>query len=117
MHILYALMISRLDCPCNPIGKSEIVSRSKERRPRQKFLLLISLLLFSPSSALRQVPTRNLMGPGPSNAYPRVLAAQALPLLGHMHPPTIKIMDEYVSIVEFVLILFFPSPCVHGFSA
>ena len=35
-----------------------------------------------------------LMGPGPANAYPRVLAAQSLPLLGHMHPPFFKIMDE-----------------------
>ena len=34
------------------------------------------------------------MGPGPSNAHPRVLAAQSLPLLGHMHPPFFKIMDE-----------------------
>jgi hypothetical protein len=33
-----------------------------------------------------RIPSRLLMGPGPSNAYPRVLAAQALPLLGHMHP-------------------------------
>ncbi|KIZ02593.1 Serine--pyruvate aminotransferase [Monoraphidium neglectum] len=47
--------------------------------------------------ALRQsleVPSRLLMGPGPSNAHPRVLAAQALPLLGHMHPHFFKIMDE-----------------------
>ena len=34
------------------------------------------------------------MGPGPANAYPRVLAAQSLPMLGHMHPPFFKIMDE-----------------------
>ena len=34
------------------------------------------------------------MGPGPSNAHPRVLAAQSRPLLGHMHPPFFKIMDE-----------------------
>lgn len=33
------------------------------------------------------------MGPGPANADPRVLAAQSLPLLGHMHPPFFKIMD------------------------
>lgn len=32
------------------------------------------------------------MGPGPTNAHPRILTAQALPLLGHMHPPFIKIM-------------------------
>lgn len=29
-----------------------------------------------------QVPQRILMGPGPGNAHPRVLAAQSLPLLG-----------------------------------
>ena len=40
------------------------------------------------------VPSRLLMGPGPANAHPRVLAAQSLPLLGHMHPPFMKIMDE-----------------------
>lgn len=40
------------------------------------------------------VPDRLLMGPGPSNAYPAVLAAQTLPLLGHMHPPMFKIMDD-----------------------
>ena len=30
------------------------------------------------------VPRRFLMGPGPANAHPRILAAQSLPLLGHM---------------------------------
>jgi len=35
-----------------------------------------------------------MMGPGPSNAYPRVLNAMALPLLGHLHVPFLKIMDE-----------------------
>lgn len=29
-----------------------------------------------------QVPNRLLMGPGPSNSHPRVLAAQTLPMLG-----------------------------------
>lgn len=41
-----------------------------------------------------QVPQRLLMGPGPANADPRILAAQAMPLLGHMHPPFLKIMGE-----------------------
>ncbi|CAG9462368.1 unnamed protein product [Pedinophyceae sp. YPF-701] len=40
------------------------------------------------------IPNRFLMGPGPANAYPRILAAQAMPLLGHLHPPLLKIMDE-----------------------
>ena len=30
-------------------------------------------------------PQKLLMGPGPSNAPPRVLAAGAMPVLGHMH--------------------------------
>ena len=34
-----------------------------------------------PGSLLPQVPNRLLMGPGPANAYPRVLNAMALPLL------------------------------------
>lgn len=33
-----------------------------------------------------QFPNKLLMGAGPSNAPPRVLEAQALPLLGHLHP-------------------------------
>ncbi|KAF6263065.1 pyridoxal phosphate-dependent transferase [Scenedesmus sp. NREL 46B-D3] len=46
------------------------------------------------TSSVMEVPQRLLMGPGPSNAHPRILAAQSLPLLGHMHPPFLKIMDE-----------------------
>jgi hypothetical protein len=37
-----------------------------------------------------QIPQRFLMGPGPGNAHPRILASQSLPLLGHMHPPFLK---------------------------
>ncbi|KAA6421055.1 MAG: alanine-glyoxylate transaminase [Trebouxia sp. A1-2] len=41
-----------------------------------------------------KVPSRLLMGPGPTNAHPRVLSAQSLPLLGHLHPPFLAIMNE-----------------------
>ncbi|MDX6322412.1 MAG: alanine-glyoxylate transaminase / serine-glyoxylate transaminase / serine-pyruvate transaminase [Propionibacteriaceae bacterium] len=37
---------------------------------------------------------RHLFGPGPSNPYPEATAALALPLLGHLDPEFIKIMDE-----------------------
>ena len=40
------------------------------------------------------VPQRKLMGPGPANAPPNVLAANSLPLLGHLAPDFIKVMDE-----------------------
>ena len=38
-------------------------------------------------------PIRILMGPGPSDVNPRVLKAMATPLIGHMDPEFIKIMD------------------------
>src|SRR4029450_3786478 len=37
---------------------------------------------------------RLLLGPGPSNASPRVLAAMAQPLLGHLDPAFLVIVDE-----------------------
>jgi len=38
-------------------------------------------------------PIRFLMGPGPSDVHPRVLKAMATPLVGHMDPQFIRIMD------------------------
>ncbi len=38
-------------------------------------------------------PLRFLMGPGPSDVHPRVLKAMATPLIGHMDPHFIQIMD------------------------
>jgi alanine-glyoxylate transaminase/serine-glyoxylate transaminase/serine-pyruvate transaminase len=37
---------------------------------------------------------RLLMGPGPSNADPRVLEAMSRPLLGHLDPEFLRILDE-----------------------
>jgi alanine-glyoxylate transaminase / serine-glyoxylate transaminase / serine-pyruvate transaminase len=37
---------------------------------------------------------RVLMGPGPSEAHPRVLAALGAPLLGHLDPQFLEIMNE-----------------------
>jgi len=44
-----------------------------------------------PTSA---IPPRLLLGPGPSNVPPRVLAALAQPLLGHLDPSFLAITDE-----------------------
>ena len=41
-----------------------------------------------------EIPERLLLGPGPSNAHPRVLAALAQPLLGHLDPAFLDIMEE-----------------------
>ncbi len=39
-------------------------------------------------------PVRTLMGPGPSDVNPRVLAAMARPTIGHLDPEFIRMMDE-----------------------
>lgn len=40
------------------------------------------------------LPRRLLLGPGPSNVHPRVLAALAEPLLGHLDPAFLALADE-----------------------
>ncbi|MCG0313799.1 MAG: alanine--glyoxylate aminotransferase family protein [Calditerricola sp.] len=41
-----------------------------------------------------QVPTRILMGPGPSDVHPRVLKALSTPLVGHLDPAFLALMNE-----------------------
>lgn len=41
-----------------------------------------------------QVPTRVLMGPGPSDVHPRVLKALSTPLVGHLDPAFLALMNE-----------------------
>jgi alanine-glyoxylate transaminase/serine-glyoxylate transaminase/serine-pyruvate transaminase len=41
-----------------------------------------------------EVPERLLLGPGPSNAHPRVLAAMSRPLLGHLDPVFLEIVED-----------------------
>ena len=47
-------------------------------------------------------PTRLLLGPGPSNVHPRVLRAMATPLVGHLDPEFITIMDETKRLLQYV---------------
>ncbi|KAK9822746.1 hypothetical protein WJX74_003394 [Apatococcus lobatus] len=61
-------------------------------RPEEK-VFPVSDKIKGPQGVIK-VPYRILMGPGPSNAHPRILAAQTLPLLGHLHPPFLALMDE-----------------------
>lgn len=44
--------------------------------------------------AVMSVTERTLLGPGPSNPYPEATAGLAAPLLGHMDPEFIRILDE-----------------------
>ena len=40
------------------------------------------------------ITDRLLLGPGPSNPYPEAVAALGRPMLGHMDPEFLAIMDE-----------------------
>ena len=48
-------------------------------------------------------PVRTLMGPGPSDVHPRVLAAMARPTIGHLDPAFIGMMDEMKSLLQYAL--------------
>jgi alanine-glyoxylate transaminase/serine-glyoxylate transaminase/serine-pyruvate transaminase len=46
-------------------------------------------------------PIRTLMGPGPSDVHPRVLAAMARPTIGHLDPAFIVMMDEMKALLQY----------------
>ena len=48
-------------------------------------------------------PSRLLMGPGPSDVHPRVLAAMARPTVGHLDPSFVGLMDELKLLLRQVL--------------
>ncbi len=47
--------------------------------------------------------TRVLMGPGPSDAHPRVLRAMSTPLVGHLDPEFLVVMDDIKAMVQETL--------------
>ena len=47
-------------------------------------------------------PLRILMGPGPSNVHPRVQQAMAAPMVGHLDPYFVTIMDETVELLRYL---------------
>src|SRR6056297_3060543 len=46
-------------------------------------------------------PDRTLMGPGPSEVHPRVLRAMSTPLVGHLDPSFVEIMDEVQQLLRY----------------
>lgn len=46
-------------------------------------------------------PLRTLMGPGPSDVSPRVLAASARPTIGHLDPLFVELMDDVKGLLQY----------------
>ena len=55
-----------------------------------------------PAPAPLNPSPRVLLGPGPSPVHPRVLAALGMPLLGHLDPEFVALMDETQSLLRYV---------------
>src|ERR1044071_855535 len=49
-------------------------------------------------------PPRLLMGPGPSNVAPSVLRAMSMPLVGHLDPVFVKMMEEIKTMLRAVFL-------------
>ena len=62
------------------------------------------LLVPPPESLLKpiDVPTKLLCGPGPSNPSPRIEAASAMPMIGHLHKEFYVILDEIKDGLKYV---------------
>ncbi|MGI9274164.1 MAG: pyridoxal-phosphate-dependent aminotransferase family protein [Endozoicomonas sp.] len=46
-------------------------------------------------------PRRTLMGPGPSDVYPRITEALSRPTIGHLDPEFIRMMDEVKVLLQY----------------
>ncbi len=46
-------------------------------------------------------PQRTLMGPGPSDVNPRILAAMARPTIGHLDPAFVTMMEEIKAMLQY----------------
>jgi len=49
-----------------------------------------------------EAPQRVLLGPGPSMAHPRVLEAMKQPLVGHLDPYFLRVMDQVQEMLRYV---------------
>src|SRR5260221_12397451 len=49
-----------------------------------------------------QPHTRVLMGPGPSNVSSRVMRAMAAPVVGHLDPDFVRVMDDIKKLLRIV---------------
>ncbi|MFM6849280.1 MAG: pyridoxal-phosphate-dependent aminotransferase family protein [Terrabacter sp.] len=55
-----------------------------------------------PATSPRPVADRHLFGPGPCNPYPEATLALAAPLLGHLDPDFLAVMDETCDLLRYV---------------
>src|SRR5688572_27204041 len=59
---------------------------------------------FAPATRINSFhpPQRTLLGPGPSEINPRVMAAMSLPAIGYLDPVFVEMMEELKSLLRYV---------------
>ncbi len=62
----------------------------------------MSLVPPPPTPSSLSLSPRWLLGPGPSEVHPRVLAAMGRPLVGHLDPEFLTLMDEIQDLLRYV---------------
>ena len=55
----------------------------------------------APHVAAASTPNRILLGPGPSQVPPRVMRALATPVVGHLDPTFLQVMDELQALLRY----------------
>ncbi len=55
-----------------------------------------------PAAPKANPPVRTLLGPGPSPVHPRVFQALSLPVIGHLDPKFLEIMDQSMAMLREV---------------
>ena len=56
---------------------------------------------FRLKTAQLDMPPRLLLGPGPANVHPRVLAAMSMTPVGHLDPAFLALMDETRDLLRY----------------
>ena len=56
----------------------------------------------APNMPAHSMSPRTLLGPGPSMVHPRVLAAMSAPLVGHLDPEFLALMDRTQDLLRYV---------------
>lgn len=64
-------------------------------------MVLGTLFMNQPTTDEMEVPERTLMGAGPSEVSPAVLQATSTPLVGHLDPAFLEIMDEVQDLLRY----------------
>lgn len=68
------------------------------------YIIFAKMEVLAPTAICEKliVPDKLMMGPGPSNYPERVRSAMSLPVLGHFHKETFKIMDDVKEGIKYL---------------